>query len=357
MDTTLGILVLNIEQEQQYYTAIAKAACHNQIETVIFSPEHILPGTTKVVGKKYIAHKHAWEEDTFDIPPFIYDRCFYRDEQKHKKIAPIVQWLKQNPDFTFLGYGLPNKWEVFNIISEHPTLSYYVPKTALASSTAAVTKQLQTQKRIILKPFKGSQGDGIIAISMKGKQIEIIVQRHNKTARQIISNKRHFYAWLDKLLQQNTYIIQPLLPLKDKDNCPFDIRILLQKNSENQWFEQGRGLRKGEAQGIISNLNGGGKVACYHKWAKTLTNKQRIVIEDSIDTIIDILPPLLEEKLGRLFELGIDIGVEHNGAVWLLDINSKPGHKVLLSTTPEKEQKIGAAPIEYLQFLQKEMVV
>ncbi|WP_368784377.1 YheC/YheD family protein, partial [Acinetobacter baumannii] len=37
------------------------------------------------------------------------------------------------------------------------------------------------------------------------------------------------------------------------------------------------------------------------------------------------LPTFLEQRHGRLVELGIDIGIDRQGKVWLIEVNSKPG--------------------------------
>ena len=48
-------------------------------------------------------------------------------------------------------------------------------------------------------------------------------------------------------------------------------------------------------------------------------------INRTIDNIVLQLPPFIESRHGRLVELGIDIGVDKNGEVWIIEINSKPG--------------------------------
>src|SRR5690606_3093773 len=66
--------------------------------------------------------------------------------------------------------------------------------------------------------------------------------------------------WLYHFKRDLSYLIQPYLQLKNKDDCPFDIRVLMQKDFTGQWQLTGSVARVGEPSGITSNLHGGGKV-------------------------------------------------------------------------------------------------
>lgn len=46
---------------------------------------------------------------------------------------------------------------------------------------------------------------------------------------------------------------------------------------------------------------------------------------ETIDQLSANIPIHLESHFGRLAELGIDFGVDQQGKVWILEVNSKPG--------------------------------
>ena len=128
---------------------------------------------------------------------------------------------------------------------------------------------------------------------------------------------------------------------------PFDIRILLQKKMDGEWSELGRGVRRGNTGGILSNLSAGGSVLPYTDWSSSLPTNTREYIDQELAYILTHLPPLLENAFLPLFELGIDIGIAKNGSIWILDINSKPGRKVLLQTQPDLKDALNLAPLLY----------
>lgn len=127
--------------------------------------------------------------------------------------------------------------------------------------------------------------------------------------------------------------------------------MLLQKNELGNWLERGRGIRIGKKGGIISNLSAGGIVSNFMNWIDSLPFALREYIQQELDDILANIPAILEEAFLPLFELGIDIGIDKNGAIWILDINSKPGRKVILATRPEISEQLFEAPLCYASFI------
>lgn len=351
MMLSFGFLTLNKKTEHDYFTEIGKRGAPLDIEIFCFSPEDINPKTEYVHGKRFNSSTENWDDDIFPIPTYIYDRCFYGSEEIIKKYSPIVNWLKNRKDICFIGHGLPNKWRIHHILSSHSILKYYIPETSKAANSDEIFRALNKHKKIILKPENGSQGRGIIALTLKGKQIELQTHRHKNIIHKIFSKKEPLNKWLKQLLASHSYLIQEYLSLVGEDMRPFDIRILLQKNKDNNWHELGRGVRKGQEGHIISNLHGGGDAHSFSEWLGSIDRNQQELLLDDIQTIITHLPETLEENFGPLFELGVDLGVAKDGSIWILDTNSKPGHKTILQTNPDIENSIYNAPLNYCKHI------
>jgi glutathione synthase/RimK-type ligase-like ATP-grasp enzyme len=313
-----------------------------------FTPLSIDPLTEKVNGEKFSNELQTWISCTFDIPTFIYDRCFYHSDSRSKRSKPIVQWLKKRPDLVFLGNGFVNKWELYRILRAHPLLSPYTVKTWHISSIQDMIEALKLGKNLILKPETGSQGKGIYRLTQTKHSLEI--QSTSKDI-QTIKSKTELKTWAEHLLRLQSYICQPLLPLKNKYGQPFDLRVFLQKDEHGQWKERGRGIRIGEKNTFIANIGAGAAIMPFKDWMNQLPEPQQVLINDGIKTIIHLLPSYLDETLGPLFEIGLDIGITDEGAVWILDVNSKPGRKIVLETSPDEAEILYDAPLRYCRFL------
>jgi hypothetical protein len=341
-----GIMTLTMDSENTYFNEIATRAAAHDMECYRFIPSHIDPLTQLVKGKKYDPIEQNWISSEFPIPTILYDRCFYGDDDHSKQCMPIVSWLKNREDFTFLGYGLPNKLELYEILKESVLSPYLVPSQPVTDEKI-VFEELAIKKRLILKPVNGSQGYGIYYINKSNKTFHVKTEKHKQMISRIFPNDVKFGKWLKQLIQHRRYLLQPYLELFNQELQPFDIRMLLQKNAEGKWMERGKGIRKGSTGGILSNLSAGGTVIDFKSWSSNLPITVKEFIKNELDYIKLNLPLLLEEKFLPLFELGVDIGVAKDGSIWILDVNSKPGRKVILSTSPDLQNTLFDAPLLY----------
>jgi hypothetical protein len=345
-----GIMTLTMESEASYIDEIARLAESCGIACFRFLPSKIDPHTLQVRGKRFDSKTNCWTESEFPIPPIIYDRCFYGDDGHSKQCIPIVSWLKSRNDLAFLGYGLPNKLELYEVL-RNSSLSAYLPPSFPVATTGIVLKQLKAKKRLILKPIQGSQGYGIYYVKKNGKTFHVKTEKQKQIISRIFPNEAKLIQWMHPLISKRQYLLQPYLELSNDEFQPFDIRILLQKNKYGDWVEMGKGVRQGNAGGILSNLNAGGVVGNFDDWLITIPVTKREFIRDELDYIITNLPPLLEKEFLPLFELGIDIGIAKDGSIWILDVNSKPGRKVVLHTKPDLMETLNLAPLLYGKYL------
>ncbi|MCL6572708.1 MAG: YheC/YheD family protein [Bacillus sp. (in: Bacteria)] len=343
---SFGIMTLNLESENSYINEIASLAQPLGLEVFRFIPSEINPHTLTGIGRKYDYKAHSWSDSEFPIPKILYDRCFYGDDEQSKQCLPIVSWLKSRNDLTFLGYGLPNKLELYEIL-KNTVISAYLPKTLSVFDTNIVLSELSAMKKVILKPISGSQGYGIYYLKKNEKTYHVKTEKQRKNISRIFPNETKLVQWLKSLFSKRKYLLQPFLELSNNEQQPFDIRVLLQKSEQGTWGERGRGIRIGKTGGILSNLSAGGSVIPFTDWSSSLLPEKSEFIQQEIAYISSKLPPILEKAFLPLFELGIDIGIAKNGAIWILDINSKPGRKVLLHSQPDLVRTLHLAPLLY----------
>ncbi|KKK36006.1 hypothetical protein WQ57_21755 [Mesobacillus campisalis] len=347
---SLGIITLNLNSENEYFTEIAMRSLRYGIECCRFKPSDIHPVTHIVTGEKYSHETGKWIACEFPVPPILYDRCFYGEDSASKTSKAIVQWLKQRKDIIFLGYGLPDKWTLHQALADSPLKAYLI-HTKKAETPDQVLELLEKKKHLLLKPAFGSGGMGTVQLGTDSGNLTIRVETQQGILSSVLIGKQDALNWIHKLLLKRDYLIQPFLDLTDDHQRPFDIRILLQKNGSGSWAERGKGIRAGRQGGILSNLRTGGEIFPVTHWLDGLTLEERAYILDELSDIVSRLPVILEEKFPPLFEIGVDIGISKDHAIWILDVNSKPGRKVMLKTGQEMKEQLYSAPLEYGQML------
>ncbi|MGG0719257.1 YheC/YheD family protein [Robertmurraya massiliosenegalensis] len=352
MPTTLGIMTLNLQNEQGYFTEMAKRAKKFNIDCFRFIPSNINPQSEMIQGEEFDSNQEVWKKKLFPLPTILYDRCFYGDDFHSKQCKAIVDWLKTKKSVQFLGYGLPNKLKLYDVLTRS-SLSPYLPKTVKVTSPEMVHRLLQTMKEIILKPISGSQGNGIYYIEKTEKFWIVRTDKTEFQASRSFSDSSQLIHWLERLLLKKEFILQPYLPLINEFNQPFDIRSLLQKDEHGEWLTVGKGIRIGKVNGIISNLSAGASVVDFDSWLGSIPIQKRAFIKEEIEDILKNLPLILEQHFPPLFELGVDIGMAEDYSLWILDVNSKPGRKVLLQSLPESSAYLYESPLLYANTIMK----
>ncbi|HEX7065219.1 MAG TPA: YheC/YheD family protein [Bacillales bacterium] len=349
---SLGIITLNQNQEERYYKNIGKYAAQLDLNVHQFVPSAIDPYTEQITGMTFDPVSDNWEPETFAIPDILYDRCFYTSGQAYKTNAPIVEWLKNRT--RFLGFGLPNKAKVYEALQNEPYLNSYTIDTLKARRADFIIEELEKQRTLLLKPQNGSRGKGILVLKKQPENFTVQTDRRGKTVQKTFLRKSQLKKWLDTQLVRTPFLIQPFLTLQNENKQPFDIRVVVQKNSEGKWIERGRGVRVGQTGALVSNLHSTGQITDFNQWLKSFSATKRNFLEHEIESIIERVPPLLESSFGPLFELGLDIGIDRDEAVWILEANSKPGHQTILQSGELGEKEIAQAPLQYALYLLKQ---
>ncbi len=354
MNQTLGIMTLTPETEKSYHDEIARRGSIYALDVCMFSPISIDLFHDTVVGFHFNPTSEQWEKDTFPLPTYIYDRTFYRKDSVSLEAKKIVQQLKNKRNIEFLGYGLPNKWRIYNTLKDHPRLSSFIVETHLVENGKHALSILNEHLDIILKPFDGAHGFSVYNILLDSSSNTITVKTTKK--KRLIQSEFHdyetFISFIDHLLQSQTFIAQKRLKNLTSDEKPFDLRAFLQKDENGKWIVIQKGIREGDKQGILTNISAGASLHNYEEWKKRHRHLPWNQLEHQLRNIFNHLPTALESSFAPLFEMGLDIIMDQNDSIWILDMNSKPGRKMVQILNPTKLDELYAAPLKYVHYLQ-----
>lgn len=340
---------LTLDIENNYFLEIAKQSLPYNMELYLFSPQGISPMNEIVDGFYFNKKNLEWEKEAFDIPAFIYDRTYYQSDLQSRQGKAVVQWLKNQKSIRFLGYGLPNKWTLYEKLSNSP-LSSYLPKTYLVSDQNQLLNLVLKHKDIIIKPVDGAQGFAVYHLILENKEIRVRTTKKQSVIEQTFAFES-FLKWINRLLNKHSFIAQKRIQNVTVQDEPFDIRVLLNKDSNGEWREFQRAIRKGESNGILTNVSRGASYFSHDDWKKNHPTYNWTYIEQELEEILEALPLLLEETFSPLFEIGVDIIIADDSSLWILDINSKPGHKIIQALGSEKLTSLYQAPLDYCEYL------
>lgn len=329
---SLGILVTESNgslpfTEGQLCRRLCLLGHKQQIQVFVFCPEWFKPGEQSIKGYSY--GEQGWRKSIFPLPDVVYDRYFSRNAKQHQSKVMCLTQLKEAHEFMYLTRGLAGKWIVHQALLQNKELTPYLPETLLFEGKNQLGDWLTIhQGEAFLKPQCGTHGKRTLYIKAIGHKDQLFI-RGRSGANTVFTrylNTSAGYSWIERFTQHKNYLLQPYLHLTNIQEEPFDIRVLMQKEQTGTWNLTGAAARIGRKNSLTSNLHGGGKAHkarsyLIHEFGKVKATE----IMDTITHLSTIIPFTLEANFGRLAELGIDYGVDKQGKVWVLEVNSKPG--------------------------------
>jgi len=316
--------------ERQFYRHLCKLGRSLGMETFVFSPHQVDPDTKTVTAYTYLSEQGGWQKKVYPLPQLIYDRSFPSRKGRYGSHRLAVRRMLALQPVRFLGHGLKGKWEVHRALHRDPELRPYLPKTERLQGRNQLLRWLRDRGQAFLKPVNGSHGKGTLHISRRDSGYRI--QARTATNRPLevsFASARPLLLWVSRFIGRRSYLIQQYLELTGSEGGVFDIRSLVQKNGRGLWELTGMAVRKGGSGSITSNLHGGGTAEAIKPFLeREYGSEKALSIESSLRFLSEKIPPALEAVNGRMAELGLDLGVDRDGKVWVIEVNSKPGRSV-----------------------------
>jgi glutathione synthase/RimK-type ligase-like ATP-grasp enzyme len=208
---------------------------------------------------------------------------------------------------------------------QHPILRRYLPETHWLTH-ARTLRMLKSYSSIFIKPNHGSGGKGIIRV----KKIRNGYQVRRDYRRKYVGSNSLYKAIRSYRKPSHQYLVQRGLRLARYKGSIFDIRIYMQK-PKSKWIISGMVVRVAAPNRYVTNYHKGGHAKSVHKVLLKIFKNNRKKVNDSLNRITNlsyIIAKTLNKRHYDIHELGIDIAIGKNGRIWIIEANSKPGHKL-----------------------------
>jgi glutathione synthase/RimK-type ligase-like ATP-grasp enzyme len=225
-----------------------------------------------------------------------------------------------------LGTSL-GKWTKHKLLSKEEQLVAFLPETKLLTEKT-FEEFLTKYGEAIVKPSKGSLGKGVFKVTDIGNEHYEI---HGSNQKEVIIGKTEAFRYVRenvrklKKRRKRKIIIQQFIPLAKKGEHPFDIRMMLQKK-DGEWIISGRAAKVAAKGYFITNA------------AREVMHVEEIIHKSTInpflmrtrriirrlETVSLLVANTLEEHYPDKNEMGIDVGIDDNGKVWIIEVNMTP---------------------------------
>lgn len=297
-----------------------------------------------------------WHRVWLPMPDVVYDQVISRKLEQNKVYRRKRERLSEVYQGRIFNDGFFDKWQVYEWLTGDKRTRRHIPNTLLYTRPKTCAQFIRAHGTTFLKPVHGSLGLGIIRVQPKaeGQTFYEIKSKQGREQRTAPSPE----AAVDSLkprLSKRPYLIQQGLLLAHYKDRPFDVRIVLQRNGEGEWRRTKGFARVAKNGEFTSNLSSGGEAMPVEKVLQTIFAKpsQRLQCRRQIQKVSHLVTTVIEEQSGKEFgELGIDIGIDSRGQVWIIEVNSKPWKRPF--TESGRQDLVDRAferPMEYAIFL------
>ncbi|MBO3285694.1 YheC/YheD family protein [Paenibacillus sp. FSL M8-0228] len=214
---------------------------------------------------------------------------------------------------------LASKWLKTKALLHHPYTAVYIPETCLYSEEQ-LRMMLRRHAFVFIKPVKGGGGIGVMRVAKERRGYTCTRMEHMHR----FSHFRALVIGINKLRIQRPYLIQQGIQLASIQGRPVDYRVKVVKEGQ-RWDFRAVVARHARPGLVITNLCKGGTLlkgteALRMIYPRRLAAQKRREIIELTQRCI----PVLEKRFPGIGQLGFDYGLDQNGRVWILEVNTRP---------------------------------
>lgn len=275
----------------------------------------------KVRGYRWTSDRQ-WVEGFYPMPQIIYDRCF--GVEGRAAAYKLRELVKNSGIRVYNNVVKIGKHETYNHLKKYKEIRNQIPSFYNFNPENLKWGFEQTGS-LYLKPDKLYKGEGVLRVT---KDVENYVIEHRDPENNNAFSFEDFDStvnFLNSLFkEEQDYVIQNEINLAKFLGNRFDVRVMLQKIPNSTWEVTGINARLAPVGSVITSPRSGGKVLRIREvLAKCFPGRENEIINQVI-SFSKTVGYKMEEKFGTLGELGVDLGIDQNGKVWLIEVNGKP---------------------------------
>lgn len=184
---------------------------------------------------------------------------------------------------------------------------------------------LSQMDSVYIKPVSLYKGQGVMRVNRKDGKFIIEFRGEEANESKVCRDLSSLLRELDQILLPNyEYVLQETIQLAQFLGNNFDVRVMLQKKDALTWEISALNARIAPIGSVITSPRSGGEVfRLRDALALYFPFREKEIIQ-KIKFLAVNIGYVMEDKYGYLGELGIDLGIDVNGKVWVIEVNGRP---------------------------------
>ncbi|MGI6610528.1 MAG: YheC/YheD family protein [Limnochordia bacterium] len=280
----------------------------------------------------YTFSQGRWVVRRYPLPDVVFDRAtgvfpggsLHADKARHRLVRTFGVKL--------FNTRLGGKMRMHRLMRADELLRKHLPVTRRVQGSEVVAQLVAGHGGVYLKPQNGAQGKGIIRLRRAKKGVTYTLTTRDYTqVRGHAASVAGALGSLRRRVSLSNYLVQPDLNLLRLNGRICDVRVLVQKDVDGAWHITGVAVRAGAAGRVISNLHGGGRSLRLERLLQSALGADEETthqLQEEIGNLAIRIAEVLDRSTPCLGELGVDLGVDRTGRIWIIEANSRTGRAV-----------------------------
>lgn len=271
----------------------------------------------------------GWERVTVPFPDVVYNKILSRSRESRPDSLKFMELLYAKTNAQMFNEKYFQKWDVYERLSQINAVSQLIPETYYNPTYEQIVDMIKRYPMVYFKPVDGYMGMGIYQIIPNRNHIIARYRRKNKNISKTYFSVQEFIREHLPLRKRRNYVIQQGINLIKKNGQSLDFRIHLNKNIRNEWEATGIGAKVAGRGSITTHVKAGGKIMPPSTVLQEIFPGQSSKLLEQLELNSIKIAKSLEESFNKpIGELGIDMGIDDNGHIWMFEANSKPGKSI-----------------------------
>lgn len=216
------------------------------------------------------------------------------------------------------GRQLASKWMKTRALRVHPEIAAHIPSSRLYRPSRLKTMAGQFHF-IVLKPVRGTGGWGLMKVSRSNGRYHWSYNTRRKSFR----TYGQLLRAVNRIRRGRSYLIQQGIDLATVNGRPIDYRVKHVKMG-GRWRIRamvGRVARRGL---FVTNLCRGGRLLSAAEGLRLSLPGQEAGKKANMRHLTRVSTSVLESRYPGIGQLGFDYGIDRNGHIWMLEVNTRP---------------------------------
>ncbi|HLT58942.1 MAG TPA: YheC/YheD family protein [Limnochordales bacterium] len=313
----VGILARQYHDTNRLFVRLARA---RGVLAFLFGPQDVAWGAPAVWGRVPRPRGRGWLRRPFPFPHVVFDRAV--GVLPRAELQAFLARLAGAGSIVFNG-DLGDKWAMHQHLLAFPRLRSYLPETRPLDAAATLRAMLARWGTVYVKPADGCMGRGIVRVEAAGGECLWSPARGPRPARVPRAALDQAVApWIEA----GGFLVQQGLDLVRVGGGVCDVRILALKDGRGRWRMVAVTVRRARPGQPVSNLHQGGRPIPFWVLARRVPRPPASPpLRERLRRLVEDLLPALDARSPQAGDVGIDIGVDRGGRLWILEVNPKPG--------------------------------